>query len=253
MTNAAEKGYLNFSNVTVERRRGRNRVIALRKVTLRIEHGEHVGILGQSGSGKSTLLLVALGLLSPTSGSFSYGDVTHSPRPAHRSIGAIPQDPGSSLDPSYNIQWSLREPLRVLGIKGVDADTRITQALHDVGLADSLLSRRPHELSGGERQRVAFARALVVDPGTLVADEPTSALDISSKLTVLATLRRITSERSLTLVFVSHDPFALRATCDRIVVLHEGSVVEDGPTHQIFENPRHEQTRRIIDGASSTW
>jgi ABC-type glutathione transport system ATPase component len=122
-----------------------------------------------------------------------------------------------------------------------------------VGLAASLLDRRPHDLSGGERQRVAFARALVLEPRTLVADEPTSALDISSKLTVLATLRRITGERSLTLVFVSHDPFALQATCDRIVVLHEGSVVEDGPTAEIFESPHHEQTRRIIEGASSTW
>jgi peptide/nickel transport system ATP-binding protein len=242
-----------FTNVTVIRRRQRQRITALNDLTLAIDQGERVGILGPSGSGKSTLVLVTLGLLKPTSGSFSYGETNSRGAPGHQGISAVPQDPGASLDPSYSVRWSLLEPLKVIGVRGDEAASRIERALSDVGLGTALLTRRPHELSGGERQRIAFARALVLHPEILIADEPTSALDISSKLTVLATVKRITSERSLTLIFVSHDPFALRATCSRIVVLHEGRLIEDGPTERIFERPLHQQTRRIIDGATMRW
>lgn len=221
----------------------------LHDVSMDVEQGENLGILGESGSGKSTLLRLMLGLAAPSAGLITADgsalDIHSRPRmQAHRRFAQpVFQDPYSSLDPRMRIGRALAEPHAALDLPG-NAQTEITRVLAQVGLPDDSTTRLPRAFSGGQRQRIAIARALIAQPRVLLADEPVSALDLSTRVRVIDLLADLS--RDLTLVLVSHDIAIIAALCPRLVVLQHGRVVEAGPTRQILRDPQHPYTRMLL-------
>ncbi|TFD54482.1 ATP-binding cassette domain-containing protein [Cryobacterium frigoriphilum] len=230
----------------------RGRVAALTDVSCTLARGDTVGLVGQSGSGKSTLLRVLLALETPTRGGLHLGDTpvqagnTRSLRWFRRRVQYIPQDPAASLEPRMTVEQLVREPLARLGVPG-DHRALVREALDSVGLCGSLATKRPRELSGGQAQRVALARGIVAGPDFLLADEPVSGLDLPMRNQILALLEALARDRSLGLVFVSHDLDAVGRLCARSLVLSEGRIVEQGPTDRLLAAPEHEATRALVD------
>ncbi len=228
----------------------RESVDALAEVNLRIPQGSRFGIVGESGSGKTTLLRLIAGLDRPTSGTVSVSGVDIS-RLAERDLGFLRrtlqivfQDPMSSLDPRMSVRDIVAEPLRVQGVRGVDA--AVTAALQQVGLDASAGRRYPHQFSGGQRQRISIARAVAPGPEILLADEAVSALDVTVRAQILDLLDEIATARSLTLIFVSHDLAVIRRVCDRVAVLQSGRLVEEGTTESVYSNPAQPYTRELL-------
>lgn len=230
-------------------------VRALDGVTLDIEEGTQLGIVGESGSGKTTMIRMLTGLDRPTRGEVTFrGRRVTDPaiRPLLRSqVQVVFQDPRSSLDPRMTIRRTVTEPLRsrlLRGREGVpdDADARFAEVMIQVGLDPAMGGRYPHEFSGGQRQRIALARALAPRPSVLIADEPVSALDVSVRAQVLNVLTDLVVGQDLSLIIVSHDLGVIRHLCERVVVLRAGQVVEDAPTPQLFQAPRHPYTVDLL-------
>ncbi|WP_431877951.1 dipeptide ABC transporter ATP-binding protein [Amycolatopsis sacchari] len=215
-------------------------------VSLHVGAGEIVGLVGESGSGKTTLGNCALGLVKPKSGEVRvFGEPLNGK--ARRHIGAVFQDPASSLDPRMTVAQTIAEPLVVHTRQGRrERLRRVRELLDAVELPESLLHRYGHELSGGQRQRVSLARAVVLGPKLLVADEPTSALDVSVQATVLDVLARLHEEFGFGCLFISHDLAVVDRVCDRVAVLSGGRVVEQGPCEQVLRTPEHEYTRALL-------
>ncbi|WP_433171091.1 ATP-binding cassette domain-containing protein [Actinoallomurus sp. CA-150999] len=225
-------------------------VHALRGVSLAISPGERFGIVGESGCGKSTLLRIMAGLDRPTSGSVAIDgrDITglreRRLRFVRERLQLVFQDPMSALDPRMRVGDIVAEPLVAQGHR--NRKERVAELLEAVGLGAEAADRYPHQFSGGQRQRISIARALAPRPKVLVADEPVSALDVSVRAQVLNLLADLVDELSLTLVFVSHDLSVVRHVCDRVAVMHDGQIVETGSTEQVYEEPEHSYTRRLI-------
>lgn len=221
----------------------------LHDVSLSLEQGQNLGILGESGSGKSTLLRLMLGLAAPTSGLLTADgtplDIHSRARMlAHRRFAQpVFQDPYTSLDPRMRIGRALAEPHAALGLPG-DAQAEIARVLAAVNLPQDSTQRLPRAFSGGQRQRIAIARALIARPRVLLADEPVSALDLSTRVRVIDLLADLS--RELTLVLVSHDIAIVAALCPRLIVLQHGRVVEAGATRQILRDPQHAYTRMLL-------
>jgi ABC-type dipeptide/oligopeptide/nickel transport system ATPase subunit len=220
---------------------------AVQGVSLQIPAGSRFGIVGESGSGKSTLLRMIAGLDTPTSGDVLLDGTPVDKLPAKTRAARLQmvfQDPMASLDPRMRIADIVAEPLRVQGVP--DERARVRAALEQVGLDASMLRRYPHQFSGGQRQRISIARAVAADPQVLLADEAVSALDVTVRATVLALLDRITAERGLTLVFVSHDLSVIRRVCDTVAVLRDGVLVESGPVQTVYGTPQQDYTRELL-------
>ncbi len=227
---------------------------ALDAVSLRLARGERLGIVGASGSGKSTLLRLLLGLDTPTSGEVRLaGEVLTPDAPARlrRLIQPVFQDPAGSFDPRWRVARVVAEPLRLTDLDASARAGRVADALARVGLAAELAARLPHQLSGGQRQRVAIARALVVQPAIVALDEAVSALDPRVRATVLALLDRLGRELGLALLFVSHDLGVIAQATDRLIVLDQGRIVEEGATSAVLAAPAHPATRALIDNTPS--
>jgi ABC-type glutathione transport system ATPase component len=227
---------------------------AVDDVSLRLERGRTLGVVGESGSGKSTLLRMILRLIRPTSGNilFEGRDIwTLSGREllaVRRKMQAIFQDPASSFNPRHSIGAILAAPLEVHAVgTAVDRARTVAETLELVGLSAAYASRRPHQLSGGQRQRVAIARAIILRPALIVADEPTSALDVSVQAQILALLQKTNRELGLACVFVSHNLGVIRVIADDVAVMRHGKIVEVGDVEQVFETPREDYTRALID------
>lgn len=223
-------------------------------VSLALEPGDAVGLVGESGAGKSTILAMLLGLSTPTSGDVVFEDAQLVRRNAalmrrfRSSVQTVFQDPYSSLDPRQRVDRIVAEPLRSLGIaRGGAAQERVRAAVESVGLGADVLTRYPHEFSGGQRQRIAIARATVCRPRVLLADEPVSALDVTTRIQVIEVLQQLREENGLTLLMVSHDLSTVAALCERTVVLRDGRVVEEGTTQQLLTSPNSEYVRRLVD------
>jgi peptide/nickel transport system ATP-binding protein len=168
-------------------------------------------------------------------------------REVRRQIGIVFQDPGSSLNPRWPIGESIGEPLDLAGgFTHEQVSTRVEELLDMVELPRTYRNRYPHELSGGQRQRVGIARALALDPSILVADEPTSALDVSVQARVLTLLTEIQKRQKFAILFISHDLAVIDLLSDRIAVMHNGKIVEQGSTDQILRNPKDPYTKRLI-------
>ncbi|GAB2528804.1 ABC transporter ATP-binding protein [Nocardia heshunensis] len=246
---------LEISNLTVEfpAPLGRPTFRAVNDVTLSLRRGETLGLVGESGSGKSTIGRCVAALQRPTAGSVRVlgtdiaGLSERKLRPLRRRFGFVFQDPATSLNPRLTIGECVAEPLLVhKEAKGQAARDRVRHLLDDVQLPAGVENRYPHELSGGQRQRVSLARALVLNPDLLVADEPTSALDVSVQARVLELFAELQRECGWACLFISHDLAVVDQLADRIVVLRNGTVVEQGDNDDILRRPREEYTRRLV-------
>ena len=225
---------------------------AVKGVDLRVGPGEVVALVGASGSGKTTLGRAIAGLLDP-----SHGEILFDGRTIARGTEGwrryrpqcqmVFQDPYSSLDPRMTVQSLVREALRAArDLTAVAKNERVRETLREVGLADDLASRYPHELSGGQRQRVAIARAIARRPAFLIADEPVSALDVTVRAQILDLFADLQARYGFSCLFISHDLGAVEQIADRVVVMRDGEVVEEGNRDQVFDNPRHPYTRQLL-------
>ncbi|MFD4433274.1 ABC transporter ATP-binding protein [Nocardia sp. NPDC058497] len=232
---------------------GRPAFRAVDGVSLRIRPGETLGLVGESGSGKSTIGRCVAALQRPTSGRVlirgqDIAELSQRKlRPIRRRFGFVFQDPAGSLNPRLTVGECVAEPLVVHGVGDrASIRERVRHMLDDVRLPAGTENRYPHELSGGQRQRVSLARALVLDPDLLVADEPTSALDVSVQAAVLELFAELQRGCGWACLFISHDLAVVDQLADRIMVLRDGTCVEEGDNEQILRNPRHEYTRRLV-------
>jgi ABC-type microcin C transport system duplicated ATPase subunit YejF len=224
---------------------------ALAGVSLTVGVGDTLGIVGESGSGKSTLARILLGLDRATRGTVTFGGQPVAPGRPHelrwfrRDVQIVFQDPLSSLDPRMRVADIVAEPLVGLDVAGAH-EHRIADVLSSVGIDPETRHRYPHEFSGGQQQRIAIARALAPHPKVLVADEPVSSLDVSVRAQILDLLRDLVEQFRLSLVLVSHDLGVIRSLCERVLVLHDGTVVEEGATEVVFAEPTDPYTRRLL-------
>jgi peptide/nickel transport system ATP-binding protein len=225
-------------------------VHALRGVDLDIPAGGRFGIVGESGSGKSTLVRLIAALDRPTAGSIQLdgreiaGLPERKVRFVRENLQMVFQDPTGSLDPRLKVREIVAEPL--IALKHGNIVPTVNELLAAVGLPSDAADRYPHQFSGGQRQRISIARALAPRPKVLLADEPVSALDAPIRAQILDLLLRLADSYELTLVLVSHDLAVIRHVCSHVAVLHEGLVVEFGPTHKVYENPQHPYTQRLL-------
>ena len=235
----------------IDRRVGE--VKAVDGVSLSIARGETLGLVGESGSGKSTLCRAALQLLKPTSGSVKFegreiaGLGRRAMRPLRRQMQMVFQDPYASLNPRKRVSQIIGDPLRRQGVgSSAERRRRVHELLERVGLSSEHYDRYPHEFSGGQRQRIGIARALALRPTLIIADEPVSALDVSIRAQIVNLLADLQDEFGLSYLFVAHDIAIVRHVSDRIAVMHEGKIVEQGTADQVCESPRDPYTRSLL-------
>lgn len=227
-------------------------VKAVDGVSLRIEQGMTYGLVGESGSGKSTTGRAILGLNDITEGNVILNgkDVTNErgTREAFRKeVQMIFQDPYSSLNPRKRVYDLLAEPLRNFEkLSKEEEKERIHELLKTVGLSPESIHKYPHQFSGGQRQRIGIARAVALQPKLIIADEPVSALDVSVQAQVLNFMQEIQKQYGLTYIFIGHDLGVIRHVCDRIGIMYKGRFVEEGNADEIFNNPQHIYTKRLV-------
>ncbi len=234
-------------------RRSVTSTLAVDRLSLTVRRGSAVGIVGESGCGKSTLARVLVGLLPPTEGEVLLaGEALGARRTMaqRRAVQMVFQDPSASLNPRMTVGQVLGELLRE---HHVVPEARVThrsaELLEMVELPASLLQAYPRRLSGGQRQRVGIARALALEPDVLIADEAVAALDVSVQASVLTLLDRLRRQLGLTLLFISHDLAVVRHLCDRVLVMYLGRLVEDRPSADLFDDPRHPYTAALLAAA----
>ena len=227
---------------------------AVNDVSFSIPRGQTFGLVGESGSGKSTCAKMIVGLLPPTSGQILVdghdiwaGGKGHQER--RKRVQMIFQDPYASLNPRWRVADIIAEPMRTLGIarERSEVEDRVAELLRRVRLDPAVMRKFPHEFSGGQRQRIAIARALSSQPEFIVCDEPTSALDVSVQAQVLDLMSELQAEFGLTYLLISHNLAVVRQMSTAVGVLHNGILVEKGPTDSIFDNPQADYTRMLLD------
>ena len=235
---------------------GSERIVhAAKDVDLSIQQGETLGIVGESGSGKSTVARCIARLIEPTSGTIELEGLEISRLPQsqlrqHRNrVQIVFQDPYRSLNPRRKIGLSLIEAPMNFGVPKAQALREAADLMRLVGLAPDALERYPHQFSGGQRQRICIARALAVKPEILIADEAVSALDVSVQAQVLELLDDIRVKYNLAMLFITHDLRVAAQICDRLLVMQNGVVVEAGPTHSVYTQPKHEYTLQLLAAA----
>ena len=230
-----------------------DQVRAVDGVSFSIGRGETLGLVGESGSGKSTACRAVLQLIEPTSGSVKFegreiaGLGRRQMRPLRREMQMIFQDPYASLNPRKRVGQIVGDPLKRQGVaSGSDLRRRVQELLERVGLAGEHYNRFPHEFSGGQRQRIGIARALSLKPKLVICDEPVSALDVSIQAQIVNLLDDLQDEFGLAYLFVAHDIGVVRHISDRIAVMNEGKIVEQGTADQVCEHPKDAYTKKLL-------
>jgi oligopeptide transport system ATP-binding protein len=230
-----------------------DRVRAVDDVSFSIARGETLGLVGESGSGKSTLCRAVLQLLKPTAGSVRFegreiaGLSRRRMRPLRREMQMVFQDTQASLNPRKRVGQIVGQPLRLQKqASGTNLRRQVQELLDRVGLSPEHYDRFPHEFSGGQRQRIGIARALALRPKLIVADEPVSALDVSIRAQIVNLLDDLQDELGLTYLFVAHDIGVVRHLSDRIAVMHNGTIVEQGEADRVCERPSDPYTKALL-------
>ncbi|KQA17552.1 dipeptide ABC transporter ATP-binding protein [Vibrio metoecus] len=233
----------------------REYIQASNNVSFEVHEGETFGLVGESGSGKSTIARVIAGLYQPNDGRVTFEgiDLTalkseHERRPLRRQMQMVFQNPYTSMNPRMKIFDIIAEPIRFHKLTRSESETRqiVNDLLEHVGLGTMAGLKYPHEFSGGQRQRISIARALATRPRLLICDEPTSALDVSVQAQILNLLKDLQDELNLTMLFISHDLPVIRQMCDRVGVMQMGTLLEVAPTEQLFTDPQHEYSKKLI-------
>lgn len=230
-----------------------DQVRAVDGVSFKIQPGETLGLVGESGCGKTTVGRTLLRLIPATSGAVRYDgenlfDMNAAQmRDIRRKMQIIFQDPAGSLNPRMRVGRIVGEPLEVHGLaSGDELRERVENLLERCGLWRQAADRYPHEFSGGQRQRIGIARALALEPRLIVCDEPTSALDVSIQSQILNLLADLQDDFGLSYLFISHDMAVIHHVCDRIAVMLDGQIVEEGDRDGIIEAPTHEYTKALL-------
>jgi oligopeptide transport system ATP-binding protein len=230
-----------------------DQVRAVDGVSFEVARGETLGLVGESGSGKSTVCRAVLQLIKPTSGSVRFegreiaGLGRRQMRPLRREMQMIFQDPYASLNPRKRVGQIVGDPLNRQGVAtGKELRRQVQELLERVGLSSEHFNRYPHEFSGGQRQRIGIARALSLKPKLVICDEPVSALDVSIQAQIVNLLDDLQDEFGLAYLFVAHDIGIVRHISDRIAVMNEGKIVEQGTADQVCETPKDEYTKKLL-------
>jgi oligopeptide/dipeptide ABC transporter ATP-binding protein len=240
---------------------GRKKTLrAVDEVTLAIQPGETLALIGESGSGKSTLGRLLLGLTPPLAGTVFYRgvDLTTLDKATYKrfrsDIQVVFQDTGNSLNPRHTVGASVQVPLRYnRGLTRQEAYIEATQLLQQVGLDPTIyMQRYPYQLSGGQRQRIGLARALASKPTLIIADEPVSALDVSVQAQILQLMQTLQKSSELAYLFITHDFGVVRRMAKRVLVMYRGLVVEEGLTSDVFKQPAHPYTKKLLMAAPLT-
>ncbi|WP_394691300.1 ABC transporter ATP-binding protein [Hoeflea sp.] len=232
---------------------------AVDHVGFEVFHGENVGLVGESGCGKSTLARAILALDPLQGGEIKlnghiFSSAGDGPHPELRArMQVVFQDPYGSFNPRHKVKRLVTEPFHLVkdGPQGIDLERRIDRALTEVGLSSADADKYIHEFSGGQRQRIAIARALIIEPALIVLDEAVSALDVSIRAQVLDLLADLSDRLDLSYLFISHDLSVVRAITDRVLVMKDGRIVEQGDTEAVFRNPQHPYTQTLVSATPS--
>jgi peptide/nickel transport system ATP-binding protein len=227
--------------------------------TFNLKKGEIVSLAGESGSGKSTIARMILRLIEPTSGSILYGgrDIkSYSIKEYYKQVQAIFQDPYSAFNPFYKVNhvidraWGLRD----FTLEDDEKQELIESTFLSIGLEPSeVLGRFPHELSGGQMQRLLVGRSLLIGSKLLIADEPTSMIDASTRAGVLNLLLKLKDEQDLSVLFITHDIGQAQYVSERVLIMKEGNIVEQGATNEVFTNPKHQYTQELLGAVPSLY
>ena len=228
---------LEVNHVSASYKDGGVEMQVLKDITFAVKENEILGLVGESGCGKTTLSKAILGFVKVQKGSITH----HTERPQ-----MIFQDPFSSLNPGKSIEWILEEPLKMQKIPKQERRRRVLEMAEKTGLTKEQLKRRPRELSGGQRQRVSIAVSLLQGSRFIIADEPVSALDVTIQKQIMELMIKLQEEMKLSILFISHDLNVIYQMCDRILVMKEGKIVEEGEVEEVFAHPQADYTRELL-------
>lgn len=244
---------LEVKNIYKSYVKGRNRVQAVHDVSFKINKGESVGLVGESGCGKSTIAKLITGLETVDSGEiFLYGkDITHvtgkALRDVYKVVQMVFQASAESFNPRLRLGEGIMESMINQGISRGEAKRRAGEYLEVCGLSKEFADRYPHQVSGGECQRASIARAIAVRPNLLICDEATSALDVTVQSQIMQLMEQLKKETKMAYLFISHDIALIQGICDRVLVMYEGRLIEEGTPDDIIMNPQNDYTKRLID------
>lgn len=232
---------------------GRPELTAVDHVSFQLGQGEILGVVGESGSGKSTLAKLVTRLIDVTDGSIRIDgeDVTHDRGAALRGVYAklqmVFQTPVGSFDPRRTLGDGIGESLKNRNVPKAERERRVAELLVQCGLPTDLAGRFPHEVSGGQCQRAAIARALACGPKILILDEATSSLDVTVQKQILELLKELQKSQELSYLFICHNLALVQQFCDRVLVMYEGKIVEEGSPDEVIKNPKEAYTRQLVD------
>ena len=245
---------LSVENLTkIFSRKGQPNVTAVRDVSFDLAPGERLGLIGESGSGKSTVAKLITRLLEPTSGQIRFDgeDITEARgsalRALYRKVQMVFQSPQGSFDPRRTLGDGIGESLGNAGLSASEVRVKVGRLLEACGLPADFTARYPHEVSGGQAQRAAIARALAIQPKLLICDEATSALDVTVQSEIVALLDALTRERGMACLFICHDIALVQSFCDRVLVMKDGAIVEEGASDDLVRAPKHPYTKMLIE------